>query len=76
MTNKTKTGKPITHLKRDGGWLCGKQDSTWHNKRNFNTIKFSHAHKIDDLSKHPGICKACVKRYYEILEKQKNPVIV
>lgn len=65
----------MIHIKRDGAWLCKNQDSTWHKKRS-NVMKFSHVHKLKDPKSEKNMCKKCLKRYYEILANQKQPLII
>jgi hypothetical protein len=62
------------HIKRDGAFLCKEKIRTkglFMNK--YNCISFSDAHQRVDLN---TCCEGCVKRYYEIVSKLKNPIIV
>ena len=59
------------HIRRDGGWICGKSKESWAYKHHGH-VSFKHAHSLD-LEK---CCGECKKRYYEILEKLKDPIIV
>jgi hypothetical protein len=63
------------HIKRDGAFLCKEKIRTkgfFINKNN--SISFSDAHKCVDLKY--NCCGSCIKRYYEIVSKLKNPIIV
>jgi len=67
----------MIHIRRDGGYLCGREQtkSTEH-------IRFKEAHKIDFIKENNGIeirrdgiwrrekiyCESCVRRYYELIE--------
>ncbi len=59
------------HIKRDGAWICGKSRKAW-SYSNQGTITFKQAHNL----KLSGCCEECKKRYYEILENLKGPIIV
>lgn len=64
------------HIKRDAAFLC-KQDICKYGKSFIklfkpNHISFSQAHK----TKLDTCCPDCTKRYYEILDKLKNPIIL
>lgn len=73
----------MTHIKRDGAYLCKldieypkKKYKFLHDKNN-NFIKFSDAHKLNfDLNdRFSPFCKNCVKAYFETLSRMKQPII-
>jgi hypothetical protein len=59
------------HIRRDGGWLCGKSKKDWAYALHSH-ISFSEAHKRNLK----GCCKICQQRYYQILENMKDPIVV
>jgi hypothetical protein len=61
------------HIKRDGAYLCKEKITNkryWSNKYNFIPFSSAHANPLK------GCCKGCKKRYFEILSKLENPIIV
>lgn len=60
------------HIKRDGEFLCKKDRNGKLYEKHPRYVKFSHAHKISIK----GFCKDCQKRYYEIVDKMKKPIVV
>lgn len=61
-----------SHIKRDGRWLCGQQDNPVYQRWGEGHIKFSKAHNVSLK----GFCAACQKKYFEILDKRKDPLII
>jgi len=60
-----------THIKRDGRFLCNPKHLMKREKYNF--IHFSKMCKLNALK---GFCGGCLKRYYEILSKLEEPIII
>jgi hypothetical protein len=67
--------KTTYHIRRDGRWLCN-------NTLNSSMVKgYSYAPEISFSDAHKknlkfGCCEKCQKRYYEILDKLKKPIII
>lgn len=68
----------MIHIKRDGNWMCGASKGInvkkhyWY--KSHSHISFKDAHTANLNSKYA--CTDCVKRYYLILSKLKNPIII
>jgi hypothetical protein len=65
------------HIKRDGGYLCKTKiikKGIWKNKFSFITFKDAHGYPAKELELR--CCEGCRKRYYEILKKLKDPIII
>lgn len=74
-------GEMASHIKRDGGWLCGKDQIKPKLKRysyRHSTINFSTAHRIDFGNTRVCLtfCKQCVEKYYEILNNLEDPIVI
>ena len=72
-----------THIRRDGGMLCGlsnglnrKQEKRVLLIRKEQYIDFNYAHKLKMDGKLLHICSGCRKRYFEILSKIPEAVVV
>jgi len=62
------------HIKRDGSWLCNANQKSYFYK-NDGQISFKEAHEMD-LNRPNGPCPDCVKKYFEILDRMPEPVII
>lgn len=72
-----------THIKRDGAYLCKldieypkKKWKFMHDKHNsFITFSYANKLKFDIDDRFSPFCKNCVKAYFDILSRMKQPII-